>query len=439
MKDRNIGKLLNIASLLNKFLFLFPAFVAVKYYLYETTGGIGAILLQLFSMFLGLTLTTVICRKEYYFTTKLLSYSAVIIPILLSVLTFSQRGVIWTLIEMLASGTFYFIGVSAYTKSYGEIFDSQNLYVGSFLLILYLIIVSNFSVLLPLKNMVYIFILLFILISMLIKSEENIDQVFMLRGVEIPEVQKVIRKYNAKAIFSLFAGILILFNIRYIVSAVLKFIFILYLRITVLILYLMSLIYPEGSGQGNGAGKPDLPYGPESTNNFLDNIFKFISVVIILYLAYKIVPKVIKAIFKLVAHIKAWLFRVVKVRDDKYDDDECVDIVEFTKQVEVKKLGKKKKNSLYSALRKATSPAEKIRLMYAIIVNDVRLKGIKIADSDTTGQIAGKITDSWKYGEDIREITSIYDSVRYGEEIPQDSTVKFMEQGFKGFTDKMGK
>lgn len=441
MKKPYFLKLLKLASLLNIYLYLFPVFILVKYIIFETTRGMAlSAITALFSMYLGLGVTAAICKKEYYFTTKLLSYAAVLIPAAACALAFSRYGTGWSLLEVLTVGTFYFIGVNAYPKSYGEVFNGANLYAGSFLLAIYLMVVSNVGRFLPLRNTAYIAILLFILISMLIKSEENVEQVFFFRGVEIPEVQKTIRKHNVKAVTILFAGILLLFKLKDILSVILKFIFVLYLKILVFILYILSVLYPSGSGQTNANGKVDLPPNqPSDSNPFLDYLFKAVFIVLLIYIAYKTIPKLIKAILKFVSFIKAWLLKKMKVDNYKYEDEECVDIIEFTKQTAGRKLIKRKKSNLTTALRKATNPADKIRLMYAIIVNEIKLKGVEIANSDTTGQIAEKITSSRKSYTGIENVTSIYDKVRYGEEIPQDKTVIQMEQAMKSFTGKMGK
>jgi len=267
---------------------------------------------------------------------------------------------------------------------------------------------------------------------MLIKSEENIDEVFMYRGVEIPEVQRSIRKQNSKLIILLYGVILIMFNIKDFLAATLKFLLLIYVKASIFVMYLLSklLSTSDGGSSDGGSQAQQLPFEPGKSDKFLNYLFTAIAVIIIIFAIYKALPKVIKAISQFIAYVKALFTRVLKIKENKYDDSECVEIVEITKQTVDNKVKKKKKINLISILKKTTDPTKRIRLMYQIILSEFGRRGIDIAASDTTGQVVEKAAGIELVENEIENITSIYEKVRYGEEPPQNQALTSMEEGY---------
>lgn len=437
MMGRVFTKGMKSIALFNIFIFLYPVFIVLRYFLFGTMGGILELIFPLVSIYSGLWATSFICRKEYYFTTRLLSFVTVVIPVIISSIIFSDLGLGRSLLGASAVGIFYIIGSNNYTKQYQDIFNSKMLFFSVFMLAINMIMTSSFDSLKPMRNVVFIFILLFIPLTMLIKSQENIDEVFKFRGVEIPEVQKSIRKENLKSIILLYAVMLVIFNIKDLLAAILQFILMIYIKVSIFIFYLLSKLFIQsGSGSSKGDSQPlPLTPGPERSNNLLDYLFVAVTAVLIIFAAYKLLPRLVKAISGLIAYIKAKLSKVIRLKENVYDDSECVEIVEITKQIVENKV-KKKRVNLFAILKKATDPAKRIRLMYQIILKDLGEKGITVASSDTTGQVIEKAAGLENVKEEIENITSIYERVRYGEEIPQAELLKSMEEGYRKILGK---
>jgi len=267
---------------------------------------------------------------------------------------------------------------------------------------------------------------------MLLKSIENIDEVFVRRGVEIPEIQKKIRKANYKRIILLYILILILFNIKDLVTAAIQILFRIYIKVTFFILYFISsmLTPKDGNATTNGDSAPNLPFEPGKGNKLLDYLLFALFVLFIIYLVYKILPRLFRAFLRLIQYIKEKLTKVIKLKDVKYEDSECIEIVEITKQVAVNRERKKRVN-LFSLLKMAKDQSEKIRLMYAIIIKELNNKGLAIKSSDTTGDIIEKAYGIKDLGENLTSVTKTYENVRYGEVEPEQESYNKMKLEFE--------
>lgn len=438
MRGKSFAEAMKLLALINIFLFLYPVFIALRYYLFNSTGGFPGVTFAVFSMFFGLFATKFICRKEYYFTTRLLSYLAILIPVIFSGLVYLPSGTLRIVYESVIAGIFYIFGSVNFSKSYGEIYNSKTLGANVIILTAVLLLANIVTAIKPVRGLIFIFVLFNIPIAMSIISEVNIDEVFLKRGVEIPEVQRSIRKQNFKLVAILYGIILVLFNIKDLLSAILRFILLTYIKINIFIMYLISLLFEnkDKSSGGSDQGSMNLPMEPGEGSKTANVLFTVVAVILILFILYKLLPKIFKAIVELIRYIKSKISRKIKINENRYNDNECEEIIEITKQSSDSWLKRKKRANLFSLLRKTHDPAQRVRLMYRIILNELGKKGIKVSASDTAGQVVRKAQAKDSLGAYLEGVTSVYEKVRYGEEVPDTGSIKKVEEDLLKITGK---
>lgn len=428
MRGKSFAGAMKLLALINIFLFFYPVFIPLRYYIFDTSGGFTCAVFALVSLFFGLFATRFICRKEYYFTTRLLSYCAILIPVIATAVVFHGNGTLRSIFESVVAGCFYIIGSVNFSRSYGEIYSSKTTGTNVFILTAVFILVNIVSSIHPVRGLIFIFVILNIPITMVLKSEGNIDEVFLKRGVEIPEVQRSIRKANLKLVAILYGIILVLFNIKDLLSVVLRFILLTYIKINLFIMYLISLLFANKDGASQGQqGSMNLPVEPGDGNKTANTLFTIVAVILIIFILYKLIPKLFKAIAELIRFIKSKLKRKIKIDDNRYEDNECEEIIEITRQSSDSWMKRRKRNNLYSLLKKTHDPAERVRLIYRIILNELGKKGIGVAASDTAGQVAKKAHSKDELKASLESVTSIYEQVRYGEVIPDAASISKVE------------
>jgi hypothetical protein len=436
MRGKSFTDVMKFIAFLNIFIFSYPVFIILRYYVFNTSGGVVGAALVLFSIFFGLFATKFICRKEYYFTTRLLSYCSIIIPVLVAIGIYHGTGALRIIYESVTAGVFYIIGSLNFSKSYSEIYSTKTLSSNVVILTAVFILVNIVKALNPVRSIIFVFVILNIPIAMALISEGNIDQVFLKRGVEIPEVQRSIRKANIKLVAILYGLILVLFNIKDLLSAALKFILLTYIKLNFFIMYLISLLFANKDGSsGNQQADMNLPVDP-GNGKTANNLFTFVAVILIIFILYKLIPKLFRAIVNLIRFIKSKLSKKIKINDNRYNDNECEEIIEITKQSTDSWWKRRKRLNLFSMLKKTHDPAERVRLIYRIILGELGKKGVVVAVSDTTGQVTQKAQSSDKLKIDLKSVTPIYEKVRYGEEVPNTDSIRSMEEDLLKITGK---
>jgi len=437
MRGKNFERVMKFIALLNIFIFLYPVFMTFRFFAFDNRINVLDSIMPLLTMFFGLWATKYICRKEYYFTTRLLSYVAVAVPVMVCLGVYHETGIFRSIFEAFVTSIFYIIGSVNFSKGYREVYRTNTLGANVIVLTAVFIIVNIVPALIPVRDVVFIFILFNIPVTMLIMSEENIDEVFLTRGVEIPEVQRSIRKENIKLVAILYGVILVLFNIKDLLTVILKFCFLAYINISFFIMYLISKLFSVKGDSSNGNASNALPpMEPGEPNNTANIIYVIVSVAVIILILYKLIPKLIKGIAALIKYIKSKLSTKTKVNESRYNDNECEEIVEITKQSTDSWFKRKKKVNLFSMLRKSKDPAERIRLMYKIILTEIGKNGVAVVVSDTSGQILEKVQPIEELKNNLVNITPIYEKVRYGEEMPDIKSVGAVEEGFLKITGK---
>lgn len=416
---------------------LFVPFLTARMYFFNTTALAGGALFSLLSFLLGFFLFRSICKNRYTLLKKVLVYVLFLVPALLISLIYIHESNYRIFFEIVFLFTFYALGIKACERSYSLILHSFNIYLGVFLISASIISSNLIDKLYFLTTPYFVVAFIYILIILLIKSEENIDYVLESRGIEMPEVQKKIRSSNIKIILLLFAGILLLFNFKSIIIVILRLVKSIAVNIIIAIFYLLSLFSgskPIEQSTPEATLQPSLPEA--ASKSIVPYIFNAIILCIFIYLAIKLIPILFNKIIELYRLIKEKLFKVYNNKNYSFKTDECLEIIEFTNKLDEKK-SKKRDKKLLKALKKATNPTDKVRLMYKIILSLMPTKGILIEPSETTGEISRKLNVLDNSNAQIKNLTNEYEKVRYNEKIPDENTLADIEKNYNYLVSKL--
>ncbi|NSW89498.1 MAG: hypothetical protein HPY74_02250 [Firmicutes bacterium] len=452
------SKLWNISkravSLAAKFSFLYPVIFLPRAALFKDTGGIAGFLIGLVILFSGYIITGLIVKNKQDFSRMLLSYLLSIIPA--AVLAFVHinqfpHGVLRAFFEGMAASLLYFTGARTRVLAFDLILSRKVIITGVIIFLVSIIFVNYYKELAYLKNLIYYLGYVFTALTLLIKNQQNLDRVFIKKHIELSTVPKDIRKYNSIIVMVVFLVILALFNIKTLIDFITvvlgnmpKYL----LRIIFFILYLLSKLLPESEGgMEQDQGGPHLPALPDGESNsivglILTIVFGSLFVVVAVFLLSKF-PKLLRAfgekikkLFMQIAVIFKKLFKFQKEYMDKEED--YVDEVEIIRPDNPRK-GFGKQNRIFQKISRKLgrnlTPAEKVRNMYAGILQHLKAKGINLLKSDTTHEIYKKIPQTENLGEIMGYITKVYDKVRYGEKTPERIEFEYYEDKAKEAVD----
>ena len=462
-------------SLVAVFTFLYQLILLPRTVLFGVTGGVTGVFLGIVLIFAGYIIAGYITKKEQNFRSMLLSYlsaiaAAVIIAIIywiiapelkyggtqfINMLNWKSVQSLKIVFEGLGAFILYFVGVRTRFLEHDLILSRNKLIFGAIIFISAIIFMQYYSSIEYLKRTVYTFVYVFIAISLLIKNQQNLDNAFIKKHIDLSTVPKNIRNYNSIIVMVLFALIIIIFNIKELVD------FIVYIignipRTIVLFmlkaLELLSKLLPGGEGEGGSqGGSPDMSGLPEGEENAIVAIITKIIFGIILVAAgafaiwklpalFAAIGRKIKKLGNFIAELFKKLFLIQKDSLDKEIDyiDEVITIKPTSHSKEERE-SKKKIQRMGGRLWKNADYMEKIRFMYKLTVNYIIKSGIDIKRSDTTKEIYQKALEIDGLQESLGFATDIYNKIRYGGKVPDDAEYIKFEEKFSSTVDILKK
>ena len=374
-------------------------------------------------------------------------YSTLILPILISTILFFQKGFLRAVYESVVALVFYVIGLKTSYLDYDAIFGSKKFAAGIFVFGGYLIITTYFEGFTCFKVVFTILAFTFILFSLLLQNQSNLDMVFIRKDRNLPTIPENIRRYNGLVVLLFFISILILFNLKNIVVFALKIAGMIMEIVGWLLLKLMLLLYPIPEKSEPGQTRQQVPFfGDENTpqNPWIGLIYNVIFYLIFFYALYKLIPilhkAVMKAIVKLANFLKKLLGKLIKDSVQEVGDyyDEVEVIKPSDEEIDPRKLNKKLR-SLKRDLSKITDPIEKVRYLYALVILSLKSRNLEIKSSDTTGEILCKSKKIQGLDSHMKGFTMSYNKVRYGDRIPTPAEVAAVEKDYSRALEVMKK
>jgi hypothetical protein len=427
-----------LAALVAVISFLYPGVMTAREFLFDTGGNLLEFISALIAMVLGAGFAFVVYNKSHRLIRLIFTYFLAIIPAAAAIACFMDDDLGRAIYEAIVLVLFYINGVNSYLCYYNVIFNWKILYTGTVVLFICLLLASLSEKYMHMKGIFFTAAYVYILMSLVLKTQENLDLVFRKRGVEASEIQKKIRKSNMVTVLAFYSIILVLFNIKNIIVFILETARRLGGQLMDFLIYLLKLLFRHKAARPYQDSFGFIPLDPvPAWRPIVVLIFSIVVHFFILFALYKLIPPLYKYLKKQIERFVGFLHKIIKGRVcfDTPDENECTEIVEVEKVI-IDKKARVIKNNFLARLAKTSDPVEKIRLMYKITISSMVGKGVQITSSDTTGEIIAKSGRIDGVGTKFSVLTKIYEDIRYGEVSPSEEVLVSARQEFDD-TQKM--
>lgn len=451
MSNKKIETILKIMAIIAMFLSVFPLVSIVRISSFnehkEFLDGLFYLAVIL-STFIAVSL---IMHKNNARIRIILSYAFLIIPIIASCIYFVPRGILSTIFGAFITAILCFFTIRVYFKEYDYIIIGYKFTIAIVMIILALILSSYLEEIRYLKTQFYVFTFIYIFFILVIKNQSNLDFIFSKRFDKASGIPDKMRSYNIQYIIVFFLLIVGAYYFRDVIIAGLQGLLNLLRFVLTMLAKLLStlldtqqepIILEESEVpsidyfniEGNG-GNPII--------TMICNVIAFLALAYIIYkivtvlIIHTLIPLLKDTFKRLYAKIIS-LFETTEFTEEKthYYTDKIERILPSGNS----KKSKEAKEALHinKALKrvdKIENPKEKVKHLYGLILKYMRAKGMDIKKSYSTGEIYKRAKEIDQLDEPFREITSVYDKVKYGEKMPnvdqvdsaKDNTIKSIE------------
>lgn len=442
MTDKKRENLLKIMSIIAIFLCVYPLTSVVRISLFkeskELLDGFFYLVVSL-STFIAVSL---IMHKNQTRKDIVLAYGYLIIPIIASIIYFFSFGILSTIFGAFITAILCLFTIRVYFKEYNYLISGAKLYVGIVMLLLALAFSTYFEELKYLKNQFYIFTFIYAFSLLVIRNQSNLDSIFSKRFDKASGIPEKMRSYNIKKIIVFFLLIVGFFYFRDVLIAglqgllgLLGFILrILWSFFGTIMEKLREFLIVE---ETDLPSSPDMGYpidGGNGGNPIVNMVCNIIAILLIAFTVYKIATVLIinvlipflKNTYKRLLEKIINFFEKTEHKEEKthYYTDRIERVIpsaiskKSAKPKEIPKISRALKQ-----MEKIENPKEKVKYLYGFILKCMSAKGVDIKKSYTTEEIYKKAKEINQLDAPLREITSLYDRVKYGDKMPKDSQV----------------
>ena len=439
MNEKTRETVLKLISIMLMFICVYPLTSIIRISLLQGSRGFldGVFYLAvIFSTFIAVNL---IMRKNHTRKNIVLAYGFLIVPIIVSLMYFFSYGALSIIFGILITIILCFFTIRVYFKKYDYLISGIKIYVGIVMLLLALTFSTYFEELKYLKNQFYIFIFIYAFFAMIIKNQINLDSIFSKRFDKVSGLPERMRSYNIKKIIVFFLLIVGIFYFRETLVAVLEQLGNLLILILRTSWGFLSSAITKLQEFFSAEEQMELPNSPEmgyiddtggNGNSIFNKIFNIIGFLLVAFIVYKIVTVLI--IHQLIPSLRDTFKRIFEKIINLFEKAECKEEKTdyYTDSIErilpssntLKKSKKLKStpsiNKALKQVEKIKNPKEKIKYLYGFILKYMSAKGMDIKRSYSTGEIYKKAEEIAQLDKPFREITLVYDKVKYGDKAP---------------------
>lgn len=411
------GAIMKIISTIGVMAFFYPVAMLINLPVRDFWGGRGAVFA--FSFALAGFLTAALINRR----SKIFVYCSLIIPAVVVLVFFrdfqiasvsskisSENVANWRIaLKLIIAMVSYIIGLSGYRNEYSEMLSERKIALGALLVTVSYIIFDLAAD----GAIILYFALAFILLSIVVLIQANTDKLFAGSEKKFRDSSGNAQKFNLTSIILFFSAILLLFSMRdvlkvlaYLKAALSNF----FLR---LVTGIDNSVTELSKKQSNN--NPAVHNKHPKTNYLgiaLEILLLILAIIVLLYFLYKIFCFI-------KSKLKDKGNRNSVENDDFYDEVE--EIVVKTHSNPIPKV-KKEKRSL-KKVSEISDPVSKVRYIYSIILAKLKELKIDIKKSSTSNDILKKASALKGIEGFLSEATGIYEEVRYGNHIPNESEV----------------
>ena len=433
-KRENILKIMSITAM---FLCVYPLTSIVRISLFKESREFLNGFFYLAVIFSTYIAVNLIMYKNRTKKNRIIAYLFLVIPILASLKYFFPYGILSIIFGASITAILCFYTIRVYFKEYDYLITGAKIYVGIVMILLALIFSTYIEGLKYLKYQFYVFTFLYAFFLLVLKNQSNLDSIFSTRFDKASGIPKKMRSHNINKIIVFFLLIVGVYYFRDFLIAGLQGLASL-LRFVLTILWDFLIIIVEMLQHFVSVEETDLPaspeFGGEGENSIITKIFNIIGILFLAFIVYKIFTELIihrlipflKNTFKYLIEKIINLLEKTEHKEEKtyYYTDRIERILPYDTSKKIKK--QKEVPNISRALKqveKIENPKEKIKYLYGFILKYLSVKGVEIKKSYSTGEIYKKAEEINQLDKPFKEITSVYDSVKYGDKMPKANQV----------------
>lgn len=448
--------LMKAASLAALYCLLYPGVTVARVFFFGNDGGIAAAMLDFVFLFMGYGVGAVILgnksgisekiakttvaeflfdkNAKSDFISRIVAYLTLLLPLCSAPMIYMGNDLFMIIFETAVLSVMYFLGLRVNFLDIDKLIVLGRVHIGSLFLGAYVLIAEKASSFSYLTLYFYIFALGYILLSLFIMNQSSLDVEFIRKGTNSSGIPHNIRQYNTVLVILFFLLIVLLFKLKSFIIMVVK-IFGMAVKLVIwLYLKLAEFLTPGNPGgvqSSRGAEAPFFGGGSPPPDPLWNYIVNTLAGFVIMYLSYRLLLLIIKLLKFLFRKLVEFVMMLLNSKDHNAKGlEEYRDEVETLKPDFLRTAG----NAIMSfftrkrGLKDITDPVEKVRFIYKTVVEIFVGRGIGIRPSDTTGEIFDKTKPRNSSPEMMKELTLLYDNIRYGERIPEAKEVESVEK-----------
>ena len=375
-------------------------------------------------------------------------YVSLILPVMATFLVFGRKGFLRTAFEIVVILLPYLILIKHRYSSFSRIMNNSISMTGFIILAATIELSILSSRAMHLKPYLFLAAYVYIFIFLIMKNQEDIDDnIYDRKHIEKSILPRNLRSFNTMAVVVLYSTILILFNLKPIVLWIMNMAGKISILFAGFLLWLSGVIFPKTEEQiGQNSQQPDLGFiggGDFAVHPFSNFMFNVVKYFILVYLAYRLVFFLLKSAPSIAGKIIGFLRRLFSW--NKHIDSR--DVQDYDDEIEIVKPQKERdrRHTLKTLIRNAgrnletiTDPVERVRFIYAAILEMLGTYGIPTEKSDTTLDILRKSLLIQGMEKPLNMVTYVYNGVRYGSRIPGQDTLSETEAQYQEAVNRIG-
>lgn len=444
--DRNLRSIaLKIIAVTGIFCFLYPLLLMLRMLIFTENGGGWAGLYNYCLVLGGFICSLLLIGDRKGKVPVLKAALTVLIPVALSIVLYRESGSGRGVYEVFIGILLYFTGFRAFYVPPASLLSGKKVWLGAGVLFACLIVSFYFKQLAAARPYVLFFTYGFLGMVLLVSNQTGIDEAFIKRHIDRANIPGNMRKYNTSLVVWLYVVIVILINVKAIVKAMAAFLHWLVIQIAncaAWLFLLLSRLFRQSESGAPPGGQNSLPdMGADTQRGILPVILTILIGLLAAYLLYvlgKRLPSALRALRDklktLFDRVAGYLGNLLKVYGDgaeevdDYEDD--VQTVKVGDALQEKQL-KRQLGRMRRGLRGITDPVQKVRYIYGMLLQGLKERDVDVRKSDTAGEVLRKVKSVQGAEQPFAGITTIYEEVKYGGEIPEAVKVESVEAEFK--------
>lgn len=366
----------------------------------------------------------------------------ILFPLAAVMIIYGGSGMSRVMFELLPVMAAYVIALKQSRLGASQIMSNVSVYAGLFILVISLeltnISITFFSDISYLKPWLFGVSYFFIFAFLVVRNQEDIDSnIFDKKHIEKSILPKNLRSFNTIAVCVVFIVILLMFNLKAVIIAIMGLIGKLTVLAIKLWLWIIDKLIPlSGDTQGNGLpGNGLLDTGIQTISPVSNFILNIIRNFFLYYIIYRVVLAVIRIVPKVSRRLASLLKKLFSLeRGDKADANS--DYIDETETVIPERKSKDRIEGSRNVrqgrkdLRQIKDPVLKVRYMFSIILKTLPQAGVQPDRSDTPAELVRKAGISHDISDGLSPFTTIYNQVRYGEKVPDREMLNDAELNF---------